>query len=711
MYDNFVGFTFKIRHTSEFHIYHVSNPYYEAPLFGEVTDNYKSVAGHVGAYYTNTIQGAKPFSINCAFHEMTPKELNDCKRWLYPDSFGTLIFDETPYLERYVKISVSPSFSFIPQSTSAGTNFTFSGTMTLQFLQIDPFDYATEQNVSSYASKGDYADIWENNSNILLTAQTPVITTDIINTASHLLMYNAGNIEVKPTITVTGSGSNIQIAREISTGVFEGNIVSTLDNETIVIDNEHQSATIGGALSTYRLDDDNEWLSLEGTVVVDRFDSATFTIGIGGIHELTLPSTDAWPTDAEGRYICINNNWYEVSDYVSTTQVLLETDSGLVDQTTYTDLVLAYQNDIYVTGDPLNKTYDTTGFGTTIANIKANSDITEVVIEGVTSTDMSGVNSFNISTLATTTNIYSVSTTSIFPLYNLPDDSYDYILPNDKEFYRNVESKTFDFDFCTLYISTTPITILDGVSLVNTKLFQAYKDTNNVTLYSLDAPVLYPERITIFKDGVGMTAVEVDAIDEIASIGSYYYEYEISNGIPYCSAYFIVSSTDVVPTETMKACFQVSIDSTTYENVDIIKLYTAFDETPATFTTATDGFARVWQDSVELDEISFLEIDSVTNAGTTFYCGTGGELWLPIAKDTITMQTLNTLANLFILYKRLSPEVVTLTDVLDLQLVSSTDALTYSATGGQTPVIEYSVELEPVNFSINLEFEYKHKYI
>jgi hypothetical protein len=371
--NNFIGLTYNGRHTSEFNIFRVSgSSFYTDSLFGEISDNVKSVIGRDGAYYINSLYGPKSFSLEFG---MTEKQYMDLKAWLKPSStFSPLIYDETPYKMAYVKVTSNPTFNFIPSSDSTN-NYVYNGTMSVNFLQVDPYSYAVEQSVSSYESKGEYENIWKENSNILLTAQTPSVSLTGITTAQHYLIFNAGNVEIKPNVTISGTGSNIIVAREVAEGTYEGNSISSISNETIIVENGNGQIVLNGTpntLVTFRKNSTHKWLSFEPTITVDRFDSATFSIEAENGYRLTLPTGNSWPWNAVGKHVCINNCWYKISERVSDTQINLESIDGYAN---YTNLIT---NGNFANG--------TTGWFTTSSTISALAGILSVTGNGTNST-------------------------------------------------------------------------------------------------------------------------------------------------------------------------------------------------------------------------------------------------------------------------------------------------------------------------------------
>jgi hypothetical protein len=361
---DFTGFYYDSRHSSEFNIFRISNnPYYQEPLYGNIQDNYREVVGRSGGYFINTIHGVKSFSISLAFQDMTIKQFNDFKAWMFPSStFKTLIWDESPWKECYCKVSQNPMIDYIPLGKqeivglvlTSVNNHVLSGMVTIQMLQTDPYSYATAQSVADFSSKGTYENIWYNNSNILLTAQTPATTISNVSTATYALIYNGGNKSVFPDVTITGTGTNIIVAREVSAGTFEGISIDAITAETLIVENDNGQIILDGTpdtLVTFRKNTSHKWLNLLPTVVIDRFTKATYNVGVAAAKELILPSGEVWPTSCVGKYVCLNNAWYKIASRESDTKVFLATSDSLVDDTEYLLPVLCVMNNILITGD------------------------------------------------------------------------------------------------------------------------------------------------------------------------------------------------------------------------------------------------------------------------------------------------------------------------------------------------------------------------
>ncbi len=112
--DDFIGFTFKGRHSSEFNIIQVSS---SSRMGKEILPSPKDttiqVAGTDGAYYYSSQYGTKTFNLNLAFNDLREEDFRAMQYWLADKSTGNLIFDEEPYKAWDVKINAAPQFNFI----------------------------------------------------------------------------------------------------------------------------------------------------------------------------------------------------------------------------------------------------------------------------------------------------------------------------------------------------------------------------------------------------------------------------------------------------------------------------------------------------------------------------------------------------------------------------------------------------------------------
>lgn len=107
IYDDFTGFTFNGKHSSQFGLLRVSDgDRYEDDLVLSLSDESAEVPGGVGEYYWGETIKKREFNINVAYDSVTEMEKREIKQWLHPDDkLHELIFDEKPYVKYYVKCS------------------------------------------------------------------------------------------------------------------------------------------------------------------------------------------------------------------------------------------------------------------------------------------------------------------------------------------------------------------------------------------------------------------------------------------------------------------------------------------------------------------------------------------------------------------------------------------------------------------------------
>lgn len=112
--DDFIGFTFKGRHSSEFNIIQVSkSSRMGKELLPSPKDISIQVAGVDGAYYFGSTYGTKKWDLNLAFNDLREEDFRAMQYWLADKNTGDLIFDEEPYKAWDVKITTAPKFNFI----------------------------------------------------------------------------------------------------------------------------------------------------------------------------------------------------------------------------------------------------------------------------------------------------------------------------------------------------------------------------------------------------------------------------------------------------------------------------------------------------------------------------------------------------------------------------------------------------------------------
>ena len=146
VYDfEFLGFTFNGKHSSEFGLTVVSpGGFYQENMFSSFEDKTVQVNGKEGVYYFGTEIKTKDFSIQLAFDHLTSENYRKIKEWLSPKKIAKLIFDERPYKYYWVKVSSSPSFSYIrfEEEVDGIITHIFKGELTISFIAHNPYGYS-----------------------------------------------------------------------------------------------------------------------------------------------------------------------------------------------------------------------------------------------------------------------------------------------------------------------------------------------------------------------------------------------------------------------------------------------------------------------------------------------------------------------------------------------------------------------------------------
>ena len=102
---DFIGFSFKGRHSSEFGIVRVSDgSRYNEDLLPSIQDKTVQIPGGHGSYFFSTSFTQKNFPISIAFEDLTEDKFHELRTWLADQVPGELIFDERPYKKYQAKI-------------------------------------------------------------------------------------------------------------------------------------------------------------------------------------------------------------------------------------------------------------------------------------------------------------------------------------------------------------------------------------------------------------------------------------------------------------------------------------------------------------------------------------------------------------------------------------------------------------------------------
>lgn len=112
--DNFLGFTFNGKHSSDFRIVRVINGDRDGlELFSSPIDSTIGITGRDGGLFVRSTKDSRTFLINFAFDDLREESIRQLQEWLSLDNEGDLIFDEYPYKAYRGKVTGSPVINFI----------------------------------------------------------------------------------------------------------------------------------------------------------------------------------------------------------------------------------------------------------------------------------------------------------------------------------------------------------------------------------------------------------------------------------------------------------------------------------------------------------------------------------------------------------------------------------------------------------------------
>lgn len=151
-YNDFTGFTFNGKHSSEFKVLRTNDggDRYQDILVPDVSDNSEEVPGGVGEYYFGSSFGVREFSINIAYDELNEADKRRLKKWLYPDhSLHELIFDERPYIKYWVKLSKAPEFDELCFDNKENGQRVYKGEAKLDFTAYMPYGMVVDKKLDS----------------------------------------------------------------------------------------------------------------------------------------------------------------------------------------------------------------------------------------------------------------------------------------------------------------------------------------------------------------------------------------------------------------------------------------------------------------------------------------------------------------------------------------------------------------------------------
>lgn len=141
--EEFIGFSFNKRHSSEFNIVRTSDgSRFKYNLTPDLQNKTVAVPGGDGSYLFGTTYTQRPHNISFAYDNLTEGKLIELTNWLRADQVGELIFDEWPHKAWDVKISAPPTISFIP--FEEGGQRIYKGEGTISFIAYQAFAHNPE---------------------------------------------------------------------------------------------------------------------------------------------------------------------------------------------------------------------------------------------------------------------------------------------------------------------------------------------------------------------------------------------------------------------------------------------------------------------------------------------------------------------------------------------------------------------------------------
>lgn len=190
---DFIGFSFNGKHSSDFNIVRVSDgSRFKKDLLPTFQDKTVAVPGGDGSYFFGTNYTQKVRTISFAYDGLTEEKMFEMRRWLAANQVGELILDEWPYKAWDMKVSAPPSLTYIPfdeEIVEDKIARIYKGEGTISFVAYQPFAHnpGTKKWLDDYTSETNY-DAWADTCGLQEKG-----TYDIINSGK-ISVYNAGDL-------------------------------------------------------------------------------------------------------------------------------------------------------------------------------------------------------------------------------------------------------------------------------------------------------------------------------------------------------------------------------------------------------------------------------------------------------------------------------------------------------------------------------------
>lgn len=150
--EDFLGFTFNGRHSSEFRIIRViKNNRLDETLVSNPKDTTIDIPGNDGLYFIKSKLQQREISIDFAYDDLYDEDLYNLRQWLACDAPRELIFDEFSYKAYLGKIKGTPKLSFIAFEENGKRVYRGEGSM--QFICYLPWAHSVEINSEEVVSE------------------------------------------------------------------------------------------------------------------------------------------------------------------------------------------------------------------------------------------------------------------------------------------------------------------------------------------------------------------------------------------------------------------------------------------------------------------------------------------------------------------------------------------------------------------------------
>ncbi len=281
---DYIGFTYKTYHTSQFGLKSVSNGSRYTRNLLPTSDEYTTdVIGGDGTYFFGSKLTNRSFNFDLAFDDVTEQELREITRWLYNNGeISTLIMDELPFIQYYVRVKDILQMKYLAFENDYGVRI-YKGELSVEFTAYDPYGYAPYKWLSNYTN--DNIGEWSIASRLLASNTKNGAAYYDTYAAGNIPLYNPGDVatDFVLTMTMATSGSPVNVVVTLGINTF------TLYSATVPANTQIRVDTKKRLITTTT----NAWVSY--TVVNSKLTNGNFfqiPVSIETITPLTMTITN-----------------------------------------------------------------------------------------------------------------------------------------------------------------------------------------------------------------------------------------------------------------------------------------------------------------------------------------------------------------------------------------------------------------------------------